>query len=116
MNLRTQESERGLQGRVESLGWGHKRLVSERPKKQLSVSRCLFLESSFCSLLLCLLSLLALSGPIFPSVRMCFEAEENGYPPTRFSSASFMLSCPFTAGAPRLEESGWGCGLWLFSC
>ena len=46
LDLRTQESERGLQGRVESLGWGQKRLVNERPKKQLSVSRYLFLESS----------------------------------------------------------------------
>lgn len=37
LDLGTQKSERELQGRVESLGWGHKRLVNERLKKQLSV-------------------------------------------------------------------------------
>ena len=38
LDLRTQESEIGLQGSVEGLRWGHKRLVNERPKNHLCLS------------------------------------------------------------------------------
>lgn len=120
LDLRTQESERGLQGRVESLGWGQKRLVNERPKKQLSVSRYLFVESSGIFLLvLSPLSSFVPTLPLWPHFPISLNVFLVGR--ERLSSHVLLICLPraelsFHSWCPLLKERGWGFGLLLLCC
>ena len=121
--MRTQESEIGLQGRVEGLGWGHKRLVNERPKNQLSLSWLVgvcfwnLLESSFFPLSLICFCPYSPSLAPFSRQSLCVSRGRE-----RLSShlllicllhaeLSFHSWCP-----PRRRVGGWPDVVPLLSC